>query len=62
MSDSFGMIVGIAVGALFLGVMSMDGQGKGKKTVAYKPQERINPLTENNFSFKPGKDDPKRKK
>ena len=56
------MIVGIAVGALFLGVMSMDGQGKGKKTVAYKPQERINPLTENNFSFKPGKDDPKRKK
>lgn len=59
MSNSFGVILGIVAGLAFLGVMSMDSQpgDRKAKTEPYRPPERTNPLTENNFSFKPQQSD-----
>ena len=60
MSDSFGIILGMVAGGLLLGAMSMDSRKGSKKTIPYKTPERTNPLTENNFSFKPEDDELKK--
>ena len=58
MSSSFEILLGLVAGALVL--TSMASSGSKKST--YTPMKRTNPLTENNFSFKPQYDDDKKKK
>jgi hypothetical protein len=58
MSSSFEIILGLVAGALVLTSMS----SRGSKKESYKPMKRTNPLTENNFSFKPQYDDDDKKK
>ena len=57
MSSSFEIMLGLVAGALVLTSMT---SGDSKKST-YKPAKRTNPLTENNFSFKPQYDDDKKK-
>ena len=59
MSSSFEILLGLVAGALVLTSMS---SSSGDKKSTYKPTKRTNPLTENNFSFKPQYDDDKKKK
>jgi hypothetical protein len=58
MSNCFEMALGLVAGALLL--TSLASSGGGKKT-PYTPMKRTNPLTENNFSFKPQYEDDKKK-
>lgn len=57
MSNSFGILLGMIAGALFLTSVS-----SGDKKSTYTPMKRTNPLTENNFSFKPQYEEEKKKK
>lgn len=49
--------MGLVAGALLLSSMSSGD----KKKSTFTPMKRTNPLTENNFSFKPQYDDDKKK-